>query len=171
MGAEEEGQRVSTGDESAERSLEGRLERALERLQRVEDAETARNHLHTYAQTLDDPTPEAVAALFTEDGVLEVPSGSFQGRAAIADFYRSRLTPEDGDKRHFLVNLRTRQLEPGLVEVASYYVYTSREDHRSGLGWGTYTDQVRVVDGTAHFQRKRITPHVHTDLDSGWSRD
>ncbi|GGO75050.1 nuclear transport factor 2 family protein [Nocardioides deserti] len=143
---------------------------ALERLRRLEDAETARNHLHAYAETLDDPTPEAVAALFTEDGVLEVPAGSFEGRAAIADFYRSRLTPDDGDKRHFLVNLRTRHLQPGLVEVASYFVFTSREDARSALGWGTYTDQVRVVGGSARFQRKRITPHVFTDLDVGWSR-
>lgn len=150
--------------------LEQVLEQALTRLQRLEDAEAARNHLHAYAETLDDPTPEAVAALFTEDGVLEVPSGSFEGRTAIAEFYRPRLTPDDGEKRHFLVNLRTRHLEPGMVEVASYFVYTSREDARSGLGWGTYTDQVRVVDGIARFHRKRIAPHVHTDLIAGWPR-
>ncbi|WP_181311747.1 nuclear transport factor 2 family protein [Nocardioides campestrisoli] len=151
-------------------STDDRLEQALDRLQRLEDTEAARNHLHAYAETLDDPTPEAVAALFTEDGVLEVPSGSFEGRAEITEFYRSRLTPEDGEKRHFLVNLRTRHLEPGLVEVASYFVYTSREDTRSALGWGTYTDQVRVTDGAAGFRRKRIAPHVHTDLVAGWPR-
>jgi hypothetical protein len=166
----EEGERMSGSIEPVERSLEKGLEKALERLQRLEDAETARNHLHAYAATLDDPSPESVAALFTEDGVLEVPSGSFEGRAAITEFYRSRLTPEEGDKRHFLMNLRTRHLGPGLVEVASYFVYTSREDSRSGLGWGTYTDQVRVSKGTAGFQRKRIEPHVHTDLVAGWPR-
>lgn len=158
---------VDTGTSSTEQ----RLEQALERLQRLEDAETARNHLHAYAETLDDPTAEAVAALFTEDGVLEVPAGSYEGRAAITEFYRSRLTPENGDKRHFLTNLRTRHLRPGVVEVASYFVYTSREDSRSVLGWGTYADEVRVVDGAARFQRKRIVPHVHTDLVTGWPRD
>lgn len=152
-------------------STETGLADVLERLSRLEEAEVARNHLHTYAATLDDPTPEQVADLFTEDGVLVVPSGTFEGRGAITEFYRSRLTWGDGDKRHFLVNLRTRPLGPGVVEVASYFVFTSREDARSALGWGTYLDEVRVVGGTARFQRKQIVPHVHTDLASGWPQD
>ncbi|WP_244928929.1 nuclear transport factor 2 family protein [Nocardioides sp. W7] len=151
-------------------SIEQRLTVALERIERLEEAEVARNHLHAYAETLDDPTPEAVADLFTEDGVLVVPSGTFEGRAGITEFYRSRLSPEDGEKRHFLVNLRTRHLEPGLVEVASYFIYTGREDTRSALGWGTYLDRIRVVDGAARFERKQIVPHVHTDLVAGWPR-
>lgn len=151
-------------------TVETQLVDVLARLRRLEDAEVARNHLHAYAQTLDDPTPELVGDLFAEDGVLVVPSGAFEGRAAVTEFYRSRLTPEDGDKRHFLVNLRTRHVGEGLVEVASYFVFTGREDTRSALGWGTYVDLVRVENGVAKFVRKEITPHVSTDLEVGWPR-
>ncbi|WP_110207549.1 nuclear transport factor 2 family protein [Nocardioides daejeonensis] len=147
---------------------ESPLEALLERVARLEDAELARNLLHAYAEILDDPTPEEVAALFTEDGVLSVPAGDFVGREGIIAFYRDRLGPGASEKRHFLTNVRTRPLEPGLVEVASYFVFTAREADASGLGWGTYLDVIEVADGTALFRRKTITPHVNTDLVRGW---
>jgi uncharacterized protein (TIGR02246 family) len=169
---------VSTGrpgttvDDGTVDRLTGQLADALARLRRLEHAEAARNLLHAYAETLDDPTPERVAALFAEDGVLAVPSATFRGRAEVEAFYRSRLTPEDGDKRHFLVNLRTRHVADGVVEVASYFVFTGRHPDRSALGWGTYLDRIRIVDGEAgpqaYFEHKTITPHLATDLASGW---
>lgn len=146
------------------------LDALLARVARLEEAELARNLLHAYAEELDDPTPEAVAALFTEDGVLSVPSGDFAGRAAIAGFYRDRVGPGASEKRHFITNLRTRSVAPGIIEVASYFVFTARDPDASGLGWGTYLDVVEVADGTARFRSKTITPHVHTDLARGWAR-
>lgn len=146
------------------------LDALLARVARLEEAEAARNLLHAYAEVLDDPMPEGVAALWVEDGVLSVPAGDLTGRGAIEGFYRDRLVggPE---KRHFLMNVRTRSLEPGLVEVASYFVFTSREPDASGLGWGTYVDVIEVADGVGRFRRKTITPHVSTDLSHGWPSD
>lgn len=143
------------------------LHALLARVARLEEAELARNLLHAYAEVLDDPTPEAVAALFTEDGVLGVPAGEFAGREAVAGFYRDRLAGAS-EKRHFIVNVRTRPLGPGLVELASYFLFTAREPASSGLGWGTYLDIVEVADGVARFRHKTITPHVATDLSVGW---
>ncbi|WP_436698037.1 nuclear transport factor 2 family protein [Nocardioides sp. BYT-33-1] len=143
------------------------LQALLERVARLEEAELARNLLHAYAEVLDDPTPEAVAALFVEDGVLSVPAGDFAGREAVAGFYRDRLTGAS-EKRHFIMNVHTRPLEPGVVEVASYFVFTAREAAASGLGWGTYLDIVDVTDGVARFRHKTITPHLATDLATGW---
>jgi hypothetical protein len=151
--------------------LVARLDEALARLSRLEDAEAARNLLHAYASVLDDPTPEAVAALFSENGVLEVPMGRFEGRAAVAAFYRSRLGPKDGDKRHFLCNLRIRHPAPGTVEIASYFLFTGRNPGTSALGWGTYLDRIQVHDGVAAFAHKAIVPHVNTDLSRGWPSD
>lgn len=145
------------------------LQQALARLRRLEHAEAARNLLHAYASELDDPTPEAVADLFTVDGVLEVPAGTFSGRAEIADFYRSRFDPATGTKRHFHTNVRTRHVADGVVEVASYFVFTGRPADASTIGWGQYVDRVRVVDGDARFEHKRIVPDVNTDLAAGWS--
>lgn len=143
----------------------------LDRVARLEEAELARNLLHAYAQVLDDPTPEAVAALFTPDGVLSVPLGDFSGRAAVAGFYRDRIGPGTSEKRHFISNVRTRPQGPGLVEVASYFVFTGRETDASQIGWGTYLDVVAVTDGVALFRHKTITPHVSTDLSRGWPAD
>lgn len=143
------------------------LQALLDRVARLEEAELARNLLHAYAEVLDDPTPEAVAALFADDGVLRVPAGDFAGRDAVAGFYRDRLVG-GSEKRHFLMNVRTRALGPGLVEVASYFVFTARDTAASGLGWGTYLDVIEVADGRARFRSKTITPHVTTDLASGW---
>lgn len=147
------------------------LSSLTERVARLEEAEIARNLLHAYAEVLDDPTPEAVAELFAEDGVLSVPAGDFTGRDEIAGFFRSRFGPESGEKRHFLTDVRTRALAPGVVEVASYFLFTSRERDASGLGWGTYLDVIDVADGRAVFRHKTITPHVTTDLTRGWAAD
>ncbi|MCR1786259.1 nuclear transport factor 2 family protein [Nocardioides carbamazepini] len=138
-----------------------------DRVARLEEAELARNLLHAYAEVLDDPTPEAVAALFTDDGVLSVPAGDFTGHAEVAGFYRDRLAGAS-EKRHFIMNVRTRPQGPGLVEIASYFVFTAREPDASGLGWGTYLDLVAVSDGVARFRHKTITPHLATDLTAGW---
>lgn len=143
------------------------LRALLERVARLEEAELARNLLHAYAEVLDDPTPEAVAALFTDDGVLSVPTGDHAGREAVTGFYRDRLVGAS-EKRHFIMNVRTRSLGPGVVEVASYFVFTARDVDASGLGWGTYLDVVEVGDGVARFRRKTITPHLATDLTAGW---
>jgi len=139
-----------------------------DRVARLEEAELARNLLHAYAEVLDDPTPEAVAALFTDDGVLSVPAGDFAGRDAVTGFYRDRLGPGASEKRHFIMNVRTRPQAPGLVEVASYFLFTARESAASGLGWGTYLDLVEVTGGVARFRHKTITPHLATDLSAGW---
>lgn len=144
------------------------LRSLLDRVARLEEAELARNLLHAYAEVLDDPTPDAVAALFTEDGALSVPSGDFTGREAIAGFYRDRVGSGASEKRHFIANVRTRSIGPGRVEVASYFVFTARDPEASGIGWGTYLDEIEVRDGTARFARKTITPHVTTDLERGW---
>ncbi|MFJ9317663.1 nuclear transport factor 2 family protein [Pimelobacter simplex] len=138
------------------------------RVARLEEAELARNLLHAYAEVLDDPTPEAVAALFTDDGVLSVPAGDFAGRDAVTAFYRDRLGPGASEKRHFIMNVRTRPQAPGLVEVASYFVFTARESTTSALGWGTYLDLVEITAGVPRFRHKTITPHLATDLTTGW---
>lgn len=144
---------------------------ALARLQRLEECEAARNHLHAYASALDAPTPDAVAALFTEDGTLTIPSGTWEGRDGIAAFYRDRLGSDPSEKRHFIVSPRTRWLGPGSVEVASYFVFTGRGTDKSVIGWGDYLDRIRVVDGVPLFEAKTITPHVGTDLTTGWAAD
>jgi len=141
----------------------------LRRVRRLEEMEAARNHLHRYAATLDAPTPESVAALFTEDGVLRTRLGEFAGREAIAGFYRERLGADPSEKRHFIVSPRTTWTGPGTVEIASYFLFTARAG-TSVIGWGTYLDRLRVEDDTALFTGKTIEMHMGTNLVKGWAR-
>lgn len=150
--------------------LEGVVEDLLARVRHLEDAEAARNHLHAYASALDDPHPDKVSALFTAQATLRVPSGDIVGRDAIAEFYRARSGPDVGEKRHFITDLRTRHKAPGVVEVASYFVFVSRDADASGVGWGTYLDTIEVGDGSSLFSEKVIAMHVATDLGTGWAR-
>lgn len=145
------------------------LTAVLRRLRRLEDMESARNHLHRYAETLDAPTPESVAELFAEDGVLHTGLGEFTGRAAIAAFYRDRLRADASEKRHFTVSPRTTWIAPGVVEIASYFLFTARGD-ASVIGWGTYLDRLRVDGDAALFTAKTIEVHMGTDLTRGWTR-
>ena len=140
----------------------------MTRVTRLEDAELARGLQHEYAAALDDPVPAQVASLWTEDGVLSVPTGDFVGHAEITEFYRSRTASDPSEKRHFVMSPRVRHLAPGRVELAAYFVFTARDAARSALGWGLYLDVVRVTDGVARFEHKTITPHLATDLAAGW---
>src|SRR4051794_1112531 len=101
------------------------------RLRRLEDIETARGIFHTYAHTLDEPHAGAVAALFTEDGILRVPGAEVAGRRAIEDFYETALAAEPSLKRHFIVNARVADTTPGRVRFESYFFYVGRGDARS----------------------------------------
>ncbi|MFD0688618.1 nuclear transport factor 2 family protein [Actinomadura fibrosa] len=145
------------------------LDDLLRRLRRLEDMEAARNHLHRYAAALDTPAPDSIAALFTEDGVLRTRLGEFTGREAIAGFYRDRLAADPSEKRHFITSPRTTWAAPGVVEIASYFLFTARAG-TSVLGWGTYLDRLRIQAGAPLFTEKTIEIHMGTDLAKGWAR-
>ena len=145
---------------------------ALEtRLRRLEDIETARGLYQIYAETLDVPQAETVAALFTEDAVLHTPVGDFSGRAAIEDFYGKAFAADTSLKRHFIVNPRVLEAEPGKVRLESYFLYVGRGDAQSIIGWGTYDDVVDLTSGSPLFAEKTIQVHVGTDLATGWAKD
>lgn len=150
------------------------LHTLVERLRRLEEMEIARNHLHRYAATLDNPTPEAVAALFTDDGILRTGRGTAVGRTSIADFYRRLLERDPSEKRHFITSPHTTWLAPGLVEIASYFLFTGRGTNRSVLGWGTGPRGPRHALGArvhrGHWRASRATATAMTSRRSRrWS--
>lgn len=139
----------------------------VDRLERLESLELARDLESQYAQAVDSGEPRRVAELFTEDGVLAIPSGDIIGRKAIDDFYQVRMV--GSEKRHFLANVFARCDGEGTVKVDSYYFFTSREAELSGLGWGQYESLIRVTGDGAKFMRKQISPAITTDLSGGWA--
>jgi hypothetical protein len=144
------------------------LAELLERLQRLEDIETARGMNHAYAEALDDPVPATVAALFLPDGVLATPVGEFEGTEAIEGFFTKAFAADPSVKRHFITNTEVVEVAGRRVHLRSYFHYVGRGT-RSVLGWGTYDDVVDVASGRPLLARKAIDMHFAGTLERGWA--
>jgi 3-phenylpropionate/cinnamic acid dioxygenase small subunit len=103
--------------------------------------------------------------------VLHTPMGSFEGRAAIEDFYEKAFAADPSVKRHFIVNSRVVDSSDGVVRLHSYFLYTGRGEGASIIGWGTYEDAVDVTGPEPRFKEKTIAVHVGTDLATGWAAE
>lgn len=140
----------------------------LARLERLETAELAREATWRYATAVDGPDLELLAGVFTDDAVLVTSKGPREGRDAVVDYYRTALaTPVQ--RRHFLVNQNVTSTGPGTAVVESYFLYTYAGDATSILGWGRYTDRVRVINGVGYIEHKQISVAVHADVREGWA--
>jgi len=139
----------------------------VSRIEHLESLEIARNHVFSYADAVDSANPEGISELFASDGILSIPSGDIEGRDAIADFYRSRVTGMR--RRHFITNVRPLLRSEGNVEVKSYFLFTSQEPDHSVIGWGLYRDVVHIDAGVASLVSKSITPVLGTTIDEGWA--
>lgn len=145
-----------------------RLAEIEERTQRLEDKEQARNLLHTYAAVLDDPEPDAIAALFEADATLRTTTGVHRGRPAIAEFFRAARSADDSEKRHFVTSPDVEWISPGCVKISSYFIYTARSNRDAVLGWGTYEDLVSVSAVGAKFTSKFIDVQFRGEIGTGW---
>jgi hypothetical protein len=91
----------------------------MDPLQRMQIEQTCRDLVLRAAACADGHAPAQLAALFTEDGVLERPSGEpLRGRAAIARAYAER--PADRLTRHLVTNTRVEIESPAQARALSY---------------------------------------------------
>jgi uncharacterized protein (TIGR02246 family) len=148
--------------------LPGSLARVAERLEMLETAERAREASWRYATAVDAADLDLLAQVFTDDAVLTTRKGPRQGRDEIVAYYAITLA-DPVARKHFLVNQTVTWIEPGVADMESYFLYTYAGEDTSVLGWGTYNDRVRVVDGVGCIAQKRISIDVHTDSRSGWA--
>jgi ketosteroid isomerase-like protein len=106
--------------------------------------EAIRDAVASYADAGDRFRLDELAALFSDDGVLEVKGmWSAAGRAAIVERLSSRrasdpATDEPFFIRHFVTNLRFVALEPDRAETTAYFMVLTPAgpDH-----WGRYRDR------------------------------
>lgn len=138
------------------------------RLESLETAELAREATWRYATAIDGPDFDLLATAFTDDAVLVTRRGPREGREAILEYYRTALA-DPVTRRHFLVNQKVTGTGPGTALVESYFVYTFAGVDTSILGWGSYLDRVRIIDGVAYIEEKRITIDTHADVREGWA--
>jgi hypothetical protein len=148
--------------------LPGSVARIADRLERLETAERAREASWRYAVAVDTADLDLLGQVFTEDAVLTTRKGPRQGREEIVAYYGAALA-DPVARKHFMVNQEVTWVAPGRAEMTSYFIYTYAGHDTSVIGWGTYHDRVRVIDGMGYLDGKRISIDVHADTRSGWA--
>lgn len=139
------------------------------RIERLERLELARALPAQYAMVVDSGDAEAIAALFADDGILEVPGRTIRGRGPIREFFAERIGISE--RRHFVTNVVAEpEVGSDRVHTESYFLYVSREPGGSAIGWGRYTDVVEIAGTTAALISKTISPALFTTLEEGWPR-
>jgi hypothetical protein len=121
--------------------------------------ESIRDLVARYAHAADRGRFDEVAALFADDGVLELPDDRTRtGRAAIQAFLAGTgtdLRAATGRPwvRHHVSSHRIVVHDPtGAEGFAYFFVVTERgPDH-----WGRYHDRYAVTDGAWRFARRRV---------------
>ena len=137
----------------------------------LEAREEIRRTVWTYAVSGDSGRVDDLAAQFTADGVLEVPSGERAvGREAIIAMLRSHAAdgaPPPSDKpffiRHHVSNILAQEVTPTAAKGVAYFaVYTpDGPDH-----WGRYRDEYAPVDGRWLLTYRRA--RVDSFVPGGW---
>jgi uncharacterized protein (TIGR02246 family) len=140
------------------------------RLERLETAERAREAAWRYAVAVDTQDFDLLASVFTPDAVLTTRRGSRHGRDEIIAYYRPALAEPMG-RKHFIVNQAVTWVSPGEAVMESYFMYTYAGDDTSILGWGSYSDRVRVIDNVGYIEAKRISIDIQADTRVGWATE
>ena len=121
----------------------------------LEDREAIRDLVARQNLAYDRREPEATAAMFTEDGVLELLGGElvFRGRAAIRGYMARLLDVTGDDYRHWTNSLAI----DGDGSEASAECYVAAFGMRDGALRlaGRYRDRLRKVGGAWLFAHRR----------------
>jgi ketosteroid isomerase-like protein len=147
------------------------MARSIEqRVQVLEDREEIKELTARYCWHVSHGEGEAVAALFADDGMLDIPGGTFKavkGRAALLEFYRGSVRePEqaipfiqnhiievDGDNAHGTCAIEARFARNGESVTAAGY----------------YRDKYRRERGKWRFLERVIYFHHVVPLKLGWA--
>lgn len=127
-----------------------------------------------YLLAMDFHDPEAYAAVFAEDGVLDWAGGVIEGRQAIYEFMASGrydptrdatpatdpTTDEDwpAASRHYISN-QVIEIEGNTARAITYWTQLNNNADRGTLTWGlfgTYEDELEKIDGEWRFTRRAI---------------
>jgi uncharacterized protein (TIGR02246 family) len=139
-----------------------------ERLASLETAEEARNLLVAYGRGCDRHDAHSFVALFADDMVLTAGAEArWEGRDAVVEFYRAAFDPPEA-QRHFITNVTVTERSPQTATIHSYFIVVRSSKGRSLLGWGSYCDTFKRVDGSLQFASKHITLDWLDDVKVGW---
>jgi len=141
-----------------------------QRIQELEDRDQIKELTARYCWHVAHGEGEAVALLFTDDGVLEVTDGSFKpvrGRDALLNFYRTSVNqPELA-----IPFIQNHIIEVNGDEAAGTCGIEARFSRggESVTAAGYYEDRYRRDHGKWRFLQRRITFYHVVPLKRGWA--
>jgi len=150
------------------------LEKRLATLERQQNLIQARQNLWQtiacYARGLDEQREDDLAAILTDDVVLQTQpwtQGPLVGKAlalkALRNYRRAFQSP-----RHFITNHQLAINDAGTATgYATWLVVQSREE-QSYCGWGSYEWEFRYEGGLWKISRMLVTLDCMTTLERGW---
>lgn len=140
-----------------------------ERVAALEAAEALRNLVADYAVAVDTCDIEAVERVFAPDAVMSAPGRRWEGIDAIKGFLGGDFAANPVARRHFVTNVRITDADAHSAAATSYFLYTTASAGTSILGWGTYTDRARRVDGAWRLVGKDIVVAHSGPMEDGWA--
>ena len=119
-----------------------------------------------YMLALDARDGEALAAMFTLEGVLEVQGELVRGRRALVDFVDRGTATYTGGKRHWTNNIVVDG-DGDSATMSCYLMVIDTVDGSRISVSGRYDDDLAKVDGRWLFAHRRIhfdhfDPHLRT---------
>ncbi len=132
----------------------------------LEDREAIRDLFARQNLAYDRREAERTAAMFSEDGVLELRSSDllFRGREAIRGYMGRLLDVTGDDYRHWTNSLAIEPVEgaPDEARVECYIIAFGMEDGSLRLA-GRYFDRLRKVEGEWLFQHRLYVSEFNVD--------
>lgn len=160
--------RIARKEFTPAQHLPGSIATVSKRIDRLDVMEAARRATWRYATAVDTADFELLSDTFTDDAVLRSRSGAKEGREAVIAYYAKALEAPMG-RKHLLANQEVVVVGADEAIVRSYFAYTYAGDSTSVLGWGSYVDRVRIVDGIGRISEKHITIDASGDVAPGWA--
>ena len=148
------------------------------RLARLEAAEQIRNLKARYCRLCDKDRaggrdPEAIAALFTADGIWDAgPGRRFHGRTEIAQFFAS-IPAVMGFALHHVTNPDIEVAPDAMSATGHWYLLqpaTLSDGNRAVWIFGRYEDSYVRVGSDWLFDHVRVTIAVNASYETGWAR-
>lgn len=141
-----------------------------QRVQELEDRDQIKELTARYCWHVAHGEGEAVAALFADDGVLEVTDGSFKpvkGRDELLKFYRTSVNqPEMAIPfiQNHIIQVNGDEAE-GTCGIEARFT----RNGESVTAAGYYEDRYRRENGKWRFTQRKITFHHVVPLKVGWA--
>lgn len=125
----------------------------VNRISAIEDRELIKELTAQYAWLVARGEGEAMADLFTDDGVFESPSGCLSGREQLKEFYTRHLYPPQTVPLVMNHIIKVSQDE-ATGNLAMLSPWRGRE---IGISCGFYLDEYRKIDKRWYFARRKWT--------------